>query len=183
MHGMVLGESDPFVVQIACDSAGCGTIVIERVDRSPSGILNDTEAAALEVKVPGVLTWTTADPTKPHPRPELSAPLCRVTMVAVIPEGPLNVKPLVGFVRSTEFPHTSNRIAGPAITVRAFPDPAMCVVQLLVVVTYSTPAHARDAGNTASANTAPPNITSRRGVTPRNLPACLIMWTASCCSN
>jgi hypothetical protein len=96
-------------------------------------------------------------------------------MLAVIPAGPLNVNPLVGFVRSTEFPHTSNRIVGPAITVNAFPDPAMCVVQLLVLVTYSTPAHARAAGNIANANTAPPNITSRHGVTPRHLPVCLIM--------
>jgi hypothetical protein len=104
-------------------------------------------------------------------------------MLAVIPAGPLNVKPVEGFVRSTEFPHTSNRIVGPAITVNAFPDPAMCAVQLLVLVTYSTPAHARAAGNTASASTAPPNIMSRRGVTPRHLSVFLIMWTASCCSN
>jgi hypothetical protein len=104
-------------------------------------------------------------------------------MLAVIPDGPLNVNPLVGFVRSTEFPHTSNRIVGPAITVRAFPDPAMCEVQLLVLVTYSTPAQARVAGNTVNAKIAAPNITSRRGETPRNLPVCLIMWTASCCSN
>ena len=104
-------------------------------------------------------------------------------MLAVIPDGPLNVKPVEGFVRSTEFPHTSNRIVGPAITVKAFPDPAMCEVQLLVLVTYSTPAQARAAGNTVNANIAAPNITSRRGETPRNLPVCLIMWTASCCSN
>ena len=98
-------------------------------------------------------------------------------MLAVIPDGPLNVNPLEGFVRSTEFPHTSNRMVGPAITVRAFPDPAMWLVQLLVLVTYSTPAQARAAGNTASANTARPNITFR------HLPVCVIILTASCCSN
>ena len=103
-------------------------------------------------------------------------------MLACIPDGPLKVKPFVGFVRSTEFPQTSNRIDGPAITVNVFPDPAMCVVQLPVLVTYSTPAHARAAGNTASASAAPPNITFRRGVMPRHLPVCVIILTTSCCS-
>jgi hypothetical protein len=77
----------------------------------------------------------------------------------------VNLNPLAG-VRSIEFPHTS-KLTAPAITVSALPDPAMCVVQLLVVVTYSTPAQARAGDITANAIAAAATIALFRGTVPR----------------
>src|SRR5215831_9749714 len=123
MQGIVLVNA-PCVVHVGCDRAGCATIVIDSVEKSPSGIWNDTEAPAFDVIVPGVLMVTSAEPTKPQPRPLLSAPLCCVPRVAVIPAGPVNLNP-DALVRSIELPHTSNVMLPPAMTVSALPEPAM----------------------------------------------------------
>src|SRR5215218_9793447 len=98
MHGRRLGSRLPFVVHVACSSAGCATIVNAWVEKSPNGIWNCTDAAAFVVRVPGVLTSTTAEPTKPHPRVEFAEPLRRVTILASIPVGPVNLNPVVAFV-------------------------------------------------------------------------------------
>jgi hypothetical protein len=117
MHGIAFGWIVPCVVHVAWLNAGFGTTVKLKRERSPSGILNDTDAEAFAVSVGGVSISTTAEPTNPHPRPEFVEPLRRVTIRACIPAGPVNVKPFVGSVRSTELPQTSNCMFGPAMTV------------------------------------------------------------------
>src|SRR5678815_209730 len=75
MHGIAFGWIVPCVVHVAWLIAGCGTTVKLKRERSPSGILNDTDAEAFAVSVGDVSISTTAEPTNPHPRPELVAPL------------------------------------------------------------------------------------------------------------
>src|SRR5438270_1657322 len=99
MHGRLLGCRLPLVVHVAVN-VGCATIVIARFDLSPSGIVNDSDAPVLPARFVGALSWTTADPTKPHPLPLFVAPLRCWTILAEKPLGALSLNPVVGFDRS-----------------------------------------------------------------------------------
>src|SRR4029079_4089837 len=148
-HDRLRGCSAPLVVHVGCVSDGKATIVMPSVEKSPSGIWKAREAAAFAVIAALLVTDTTIEPTSPQPRDALSAPLCRETMDAPVSAPPI----LMVGARSTEFPQTSKVIAGPACTLRALPDPAMCTVQFVVLVTNSTPARACAVGTGSTANT------------------------------
>src|SRR5689334_6065095 len=91
-------------------------------------------------------------------------------------DAPVSAPPVLMLgARSTELPHTSNVMPGPACTVSALLPSAMCEVQFVVRVTYSTPARACAAGRSASAN-APAAVNAvRDAFAPRHLSTMLIM--------
>src|SRR5690348_17295067 len=89
MHDMLLGCSAPFVVHVGCASAGNGMIVMFNVEKSPRGIWNASDAAALAVIVGLLLTDTTIEPTNPQPRALLSEPLWRDTIDAPVSAPPV----------------------------------------------------------------------------------------------
>src|SRR4029079_8693832 len=170
-HDRLRGCSAPLVVHVGCVSAGKATIVMPSVEKSPSGIWKASVAAAFAVIVALLVTETTIEPTSPQPRAALAAPLCRETM-----DAPVSAPPglMVG-ARSTEFPQTSKVIPDPACTLRALPDPAMCTVQFVVLVTNSTPSRACAAGTRASANTPTAVNVDHDAFAPRHFSIMLIM--------